>query len=490
MLDKKDFYPDEGENNMGNFSDKLSNIIVSRKISVGDVIFGAEISRNAFFKYKNGSRLPANREIVERIADTLCLNRDEYDTLVEAYLIDTMGEYQYRGIRAAEQFFLTPVENMCKVESELSTAGSNPLNNFVTVEGKVQVTMQIYAAIREGLTQGDVLIFETIQNDEMFSLIRQADVSSQNTQYAIKHILSLNESDGSNISDRLCGIESLEKLIVTMIRCANYMPFYYYASLSTLRIMKDIPNNLILTEGGVFCFSGNMEHGIFYRYVRICRIYRDIVVKWRKIVRPFAKKIDIPIVLKIYDRFFATDEVRYGFIPGVCFKIIAEEGDYLESLVRLDIAGSAEIASSIITFAETYRQRITESGGKYRCITPKSMLRYALQEGYLGDFPREMTIPADQMRMLLRRYRRFSEINDIRLLDDDRFPESNTIGVDATPRYALISMSLPNEKEGRFFLIEEVSTAGLIYEYLKHLYEDKGITSRERNEWFEELIDE
>ena len=165
-------------------------------------------------------------------------------------------------------------------------------------------------------------------------------------------------------------------------------------------------------------------------------------------------------------------------------------GDYLESLVRLDIAGSAEIASSIITFAETYRQRITESGGKYRCITPKSMLRYALQEGYLGDFPREMTIPADQMRMLLRRYRRFSEINDIRLLDDDRFPESNTIGVDATPRYALISMSLPNEKEGRFFLIEEVSTAGLIYEYLKHLYEDKGITSRERNEWFEELIDE
>ena len=258
----------------------------------------------------------------------------------------------------------------------------------------------------------------------------------------------------------------------------------------TPHIMEDIPNNLILTEGGVFCFSGNMEHGIFYRDVRICRIYRDIVVKWRKIVRPFAKKIDIPIVLKIYDRFFATDEVRYGFIPGVCFKIIAEEGDYLESLVRLDIAGSAEIASSIITFAETYRQRITESGGKYRCITPKSMLRYALQEGYLGDFPREMTIPADQMRMLLRRYRRFSEINDIRLLDDDRFPESNTIGVDATPRYALISMSLPNEKEGRFFLIEEVSTAGLIYEYLKHLYEDKGITSRERNEWFEELIDE
>ena len=56
---------------MGNFSEKLTQIIVGRKISVGDVVFGADISRNAFFKYKSGSRLPASREIVERIADSL-----------------------------------------------------------------------------------------------------------------------------------------------------------------------------------------------------------------------------------------------------------------------------------------------------------------------------------------------------------------------------------------------------------------------------------
>ena len=42
----------------------------------------------------------------------------------------------------------------------------------------------------------------------------------------------------------------------------------------------------------------------------------------------------------------------------------------------------------------------------------------------------------------------------------------------------------------RIFLVEEVSTAGLIYEYLKHLYEDKGISGRERNEWYENLLDE
>ena len=54
---------------MGNFSDKLTQIIVNRKISVGDVVSRAGISRNAFFKYKNGARLPANKDIVVRIAD-------------------------------------------------------------------------------------------------------------------------------------------------------------------------------------------------------------------------------------------------------------------------------------------------------------------------------------------------------------------------------------------------------------------------------------
>ena len=230
---------------MGNFSDKLTQIIVNRKISVGDVVSRAGISRNAFFQYKNGARLPANKDIVVRIADTLCLNRDEYESLIEAYLVDMMGEYLYRGMRAAEKFLFTPIEDMCRSESELPAVTSDPMVDLTTVKGKVLVTMQIYAAIREGITQGDVLIFETMCNDDMFSLIQQADNSTKNTQYVVEHIMAVNESDDVNVSDRLCGIENLEKLIQTMSRCANYIPYYYYASLSTLRIMDNIPNNLI-----------------------------------------------------------------------------------------------------------------------------------------------------------------------------------------------------------------------------------------------------
>lgn len=478
---------------MGNFSDKLSQIIVSRKIPVGDIIFGADISRNSFFKYKNGTRLPANNDIVERIANALCLNRDEHDRLMEAYLIDSMGEYQYRGMRAVEHFLLTPVEEMCKGESELPAPKPNPLVNIATVEGKMQVIMQIYAAIREGISQGDVLIFETVRSDDMFSLIQQADISTQNTHNVIEHIMSVNESDGSNFSDRLCGIESLEKLIVTMSRCANYIPSYYYASLSTLRIMDDIPNDLIVTDSCVFCFSGNMEHGIFYRDAGVCRIYRDIVLKWKKLSRPFAKKLDFSKALKVYDRYFAAEEARYSFVPGISLKAIIEEEDfYPESDVRHEIPGADEIIKSVVRYVRSYRQELNESRGRIFSIAPMSMLRYNFREGYFGELPKELTLPFDQkrVRMLMRRYRRFSEANDVRLLDDERFPENNTIEIDAAPQYTLISIIFPKETGIRQFLIEEVSTAGLIYEYLKYLYENRGITGRERSEWYREMLGE
>ena len=171
---------------------------------------------------------------------------------------------------------------------------------------------------------------------------------------------------------------------------------------------------------------------------------------------------------------------------------VEEEDSYLESNIRRDIPGTAEIVNSIVKHAENYRKRISESGGKYHCIIPTSMMRYNLREGYFAGFPEEMMLPLDQkrMRILLRRYRRFSENNDIRLIDDDRFPENNTIMIDAAPRYALISIVLPKEMEPRLFLIEEVSTAGLIYEYLKYLYEYKGMTGRERDEWYEEMLEE
>ena len=94
---------------MGNFSDELSSIMRIRKIAVDDIIQSMNISRAAFFKYKNGTRLPAKAEIVEEIADALRLNYNERNSLLESYQIDSIGEYKYRGMQAVERLLTTPI---------------------------------------------------------------------------------------------------------------------------------------------------------------------------------------------------------------------------------------------------------------------------------------------------------------------------------------------------------------------------------------------
>lgn len=477
---------------MGSFSDKLSKLIISRKIKVDEVVFGAEISRNAFFKYKNGTRLPANIDIVKRIADTLCLDYVEYDSLIEAYLLDSVGEYKFRGMRAVEKFLLTPVEIMYRSDTPLPMRDIKPADNLTTVHGKIQVMMQIFSMIREGVSKGDVFIFETVLERDIFSVIQQANTGVEGERGSIEHIIAVDETDGSDMSDRLYGIESLEKIIITMSRCEKYMPYYFYASLSTLRVMENLFNNFVVLADSVFCYSGNMEYGVFYRDPAICRMYMDIIQNRREHAEPFVEKTDFLKGFRIFEHFFQNTDDCYIFNPGMCIAAIVKKDDtFLESNARHDIPGVTDVIKEFAKYADSYQNSVPINKDRRHHITPKTMICYNMREGYFGEFPRELTIPLgkEQMRELLRRFRSFSQRNDIRLLNDERFPESNTIEVIAAPQNALISIILPNEMNIRFFQVREVGTVGLIYEYLKHLYNDEGETGRERSVWFEEMLE-
>ena len=52
----------------------------------------------------------------------------------------------------------------------------------------------------------------------------------------------------------------------------------------------------------------------------------------------------------------------------------------------------------------------------------------------------------------------------------------------------MITVILPGEEIMRMFLVKESSAVSLIYEYLKHLYDNEAISGRERSAWFEGLF--
>ena len=475
---------------MGNFSDELSSIMRIRKIAVDDIIQSMNISRAAFFKYKNGTRLPAKAEIVEEIADALRLNYNERNSLLESYQIDSIGEYKYRGMRAVERFLTTPVGEYSIKEYDFTAPAADRMANLSMVHGKMHVLMRIYTTIREGLSLGDVTIFETVCDKNVFSVLQQ--VREANKTNTIEHIMAMNGSDDIHVKDRLYGIESLGSLLITMCQCENYYPFYYYASLSTLRTLEEFMTNLVVTKNSVFCYSGDMDSGVLYRDEGMCTHYREVAARWRKRAKPFAEKMDISTCLRSFSTFHSTPDVKYAFTPGICMASIYEASDNLinTNLVIEEGAVNRQVLD-LDNYVTEFRKSLAAQKGYHRFVVPGNALRFNLNTGYVQELPKKITIPLgrDAMYKLMRRFQQVCDTYDFRILESERFPEDNSFNVEASQSQAMITVILPGEAMMRMFLVKESSAVSLIYEYLKHLYEDEAISGKERSAWYEGLFE-
>ncbi len=162
---------------MGKFSAELAGIMDTRDLPIEEVTRGAGVSRSAFFKYKNGSRLPADIQTVRRLAEVLHLNHDEGERLEEAYIIDQLGEYRYRGMMAIEKLLTTPVGSLRvrRPEAELPdlVQGNEPQK---LLSGNLTVSVHLLAAISEGVRQGEVTVFGTVSGEEIFRIIGRASL--------------------------------------------------------------------------------------------------------------------------------------------------------------------------------------------------------------------------------------------------------------------------------------------------------------------------
>lgn len=474
---------------MGNFSDELLSIMKNRKIAVDDIILSTNISRAAFFKYRNGTRLPAKAEVVETIADALCLNQSDKEHLLEAYKIDSIGEYKYRGMKAVERFLTTPIGEYSMSEIDIPSPEQSKMANVSVVHGKMQVIMHICSVIQEGLEQGDVTVFETVCKKYIFSIIEQAKKKS--AEHKIEHIMAVNGSDDIQTKDRIYSIEGLGRLITTMCRCENYYPFYYYASLSTLRSLEAFPNNIVVTGQCVLCFSGEMDCAILYRDEGICSLYRKMVMKWRRDAKPFAEKMDLASSIMIFNQFANPKDVSYTFAPGLCISAVYEPTDHLlETNLLYDKEGIRKFASSLPEYFDNFKNRIIANKDMYHFVITGNALRYNLRTGYVQELPKKICIPlnSEQRQTLMRRFQRVADKYNFRVIEDEMFPEDNGITVEARSSETLIIVVLPDEAYMRLFLIKERSASGLIYEYIKDLYENKGIGGEARSAWFENLL--
>ncbi len=477
---------------MGRFSDELSNIMSSRGISPVETARAIGVSRASFFKYKSGSRLPAEEITVQKLAETLQLNHDEKKQLLEAYLIEQIGEYKYRGMKAVERLLTMPVAVLrTRQPSEGRTEILNENESQTILSGQLAVRMRIFAMISEGIKKGDVTIFETVSNDEIFRIVSQ--VKAFNRENEIIHIMAMNGSENVSVTDRLYNVECMGRIFMTLCSCEGYRPLYYYASLSSMRTIGALQTNIIMTDNKIMCYKGDLSGAVIYRESDIREMYVGIISEMRRISSPYAEKKNLADSVKAYMLFRENPGLRYSFIPGLCLtSIIEKTDDLLVKNVRHELEGVDLFFAGYEEYWRNFQADLAMNKGKHHYVVSGPGIRFSYENGLLNEFPKEATIPLDKKgtAKLVRRFRRASAFYDFRVLDDERFPAENTIGMEAVPGMAMVSVILPGELAMRVILIREQSTAALINDYLTMLYENRALGGDAREQWYEKLLAE
>jgi hypothetical protein len=353
------------------------------------------------------------------------------------------------------------------------------------------VTMKIMSVMRDGLRKGDVTVFETISSDSMFRVIGQVKGSIH--EHELTHIMAMNGSDNASAEDRLYNVERLGSIIRTLCSSEGYRPYYYYASLSTLRTLGILTTNFILTRDTVLCYAEDYSSAVVLREPENVALYGNIAAGVMRIASPYAEKKSFAEGIRTYNMFNCSTETRYSFIPGMCLtSIIKDTDDLLVKNVRHDIVGMDSFLAGFKDYAVNLQTSIAQNKGKYHYVVSGPGLRHTSETGTINEFPRDATIPLDREGTfkLMRRFRRLSAACDFRVMDDDRLPPDNTIGVEAIPGVAMISLILPGEFAMRVIVIREQSTAALIYDYLSMAHENRTLTGEEREKWYDRLLEE
>ena len=476
---------------MGRFSAELSAIMDTRNITLGEVIRAAGVSRAAFFKYRNGSRLPSDIRTVERLAEVLQLNFDERRRFMEGFMIDQIGEYRYRGMMAIEKLLCTPA-GFLRAGTGAMTLPAEALDETRSaLNGRLSVTVALMSMIGEGLKKGDVTVFETISSDTMFRIIGQ--VKGSNREHELIHIMAMNGSDNASAEDRLYNVERLGSIITTLCSTEGYRPFYYYASLSTLRTLGTLTTNMILTKDAVLCYAEDYSSAVIYRDPESNALYGNIVSGVRRMARPYAEKRKFMDGVSFERKFYEYPGERYSFFPGLTINaILKESDDILEKNVRHDIEGIDMFMAGYQQYADAVQASLAANKGRHHYIISGPGIRFNYANGVVNDFPKEAIIPLDRegSRKLMRRFRRVSELYDFRVLDDERFPGDNTIGLEAVPGQAMLCIFASGELATHVIEVREQATAALLYDYLSSLYENRAITGKEREAWYDEVLAE
>lgn len=380
---------------MSMFSQKLSQLIASRKVTAYQLEKKGRLSRSTITKYTSAKSKPPDKDTLEELIHMLALGTDEANELRKCFEITTVGESVYFR-RSNVASFLKSMNNYIAVYPEFHRHGSVHLNKPIEcIQGTVGVSNVLESILFMELNQESphvCIIAQPVNNSDLMSYLKA--IASTQPNLGIEHIICI---DNNSINDdNAYNINILKEIMPLIISGISYTPYYYYDDVhSHINSFTTFPN-IIITSRHVLMASHEMDRGIVSDFEDFRILHHNIFNEWKESCDTYIKSLEqVPEMITYYNKIAegnGTVIPDFSVMPDPCLFPFLDE-QMIAKYINKELPDVNAVIMLMTSRLKKYNMDMKQKAEISFCT--KDGVRQFMNTGRITEFPSIYYAPLD-----------------------------------------------------------------------------------------------
>lgn len=464
---------------MDSFSKVLKDHISRMDIKIQNLAFISGVDRSLIQKMIKGDRVPADKDVLERIILALMLTPRQAVELRNLYHIARIGEEVYQRhlmVKDVLECFGT-VSN--KNDSLIKTTYFHNFENVpdnAIFNGTHEINHLVKSVIEIEATKKDASLKLVIQPDYSFLIENLAIMGSTYNNLVIEHVFCLQESIKEKDENRY-NLNCIKNIAPLLTSGCDYNPFIYYDDVHSHINSTSIFPYIIITSSHVVAISYDYAHAVLYQDISFHKLFSTIYNNIKFYTIALIEKLPSPADIYNYSRLeivnnrgIKDSDLCFTMFTQPCLMFFLTKG--ILSKYVLDFPGKDKLVELLSKKSEDYLNKI-KSGYDYTTYFTLEGIRDFWQTGRIRELPDEFYKPLekeDRLYLLNMLYDIGQKYNyNSFLINKDTLQLTNRLVVSASDDSSISLIYHQPKKEAICFTLKEKSLTYSFFRFFEYL---------------------
>lgn len=369
------------------------------------------IDRSTLYKYIKGKRTIPHKDMINEMAVYLRLNKEETKQLLEAYELESTGEFIYYRRKHIKEFFKEAdhaINQVSHISNQLDLREDSLENDVYS--GSLDVEHVLYSLYASEAKEKNPHV-RIMEQPYGMSVILKSFIQL-NAKIPITHLFCLDNTQKETEDHEFYNLLCLNNLLPIIMYNNYYNAYYYYSNVSIINSHDLFFPNVMITTHYVFTYSNDHSQGILYKKPQIVSAYKEQFDSYQRNASLFMEHIswnDYFTNIKRFDTVFdCATEVFTTPCPTNVFH--DEDEEIFRECLKDFFPYKEEFIQSFMAYVKYWNEVFLPANKDvYHTIYTYQGLRYFTETGYFHDIPKELFNPLslENRLTILERWKQF-----------------------------------------------------------------------------------